>query len=65
MKNIRDAFLRTVLATVLYGIMAYPFIKVGTRTIQHWFFDILIVFVPVLVGMLIYNLTTAWFHKEL
>ena len=55
MKNITDAFTRTLLATILYEIISWPFIKVGTGNIRGEIFSILMFLVPVFVAMVIIN----------
>lgn len=73
MKNVRDALLRAVVATIIYGIFTNPvldhlLIKVGNNSewyhLSRVWLDYLAFFVPVFIGMVIYNFIATRPHKE-
>jgi hypothetical protein len=65
MKNLRDAFLRTVAATVVWEVLTYPFVlRVGSHFWRNQLYDLLAFFMPVFISMILYNLTIARFCKK-
>jgi Zn-dependent protease with chaperone function len=70
MKRGQDAFLRAIVATVVFGILTAPvlnhfLIRVGSYS--RWallLFNYIAFFIPVFIGMLIYDFIIAKLHKE-
>ena len=56
MKLLNDAIARAATATILWAVLSWPFIKTGSLASKSMIFNYLIVFIPVLVSMYVYNL---------
>jgi hypothetical protein len=64
MKNICDAFFRAAIATVIWGILTYPLLKVGRYFDTDRLYSFLAFFIPVFISMVIYNFTIDRLRKE-
>ncbi len=64
MKQLYDALLRTIAATILAELVSIPFIKLAHSTLSTYFYDLLVYSIPVFIAMLGYNLITAKINKR-
>lgn len=64
MKIVYDAFVRTVVAAVVYELVSYPLIKLANTSVSARVFDVLLFAVPVFVAMLIYDIIKMNLNKQ-
>lgn len=70
MKKVKDALLRAVVATVVFGILTAPVLNhflIRAGSYSRWtllLFNYIAFFIPVFIGMLMYDFILPRFYKE-